>query len=69
LRGWDQENGGLRAAQENSSQEPHLQNNQAKWTGGVVQEVEHLLCKHEALSSNSRVTKKKKKIVKRKKNI
>jgi hypothetical protein len=24
-----------------------------KWTGGVVQVVEHLLCKHEALSSNS----------------
>jgi hypothetical protein len=24
----------------------------AKWTGDVTQAVEHLLCKHEALSSN-----------------
>jgi hypothetical protein len=24
----------------------------AKWTGGVVQAVEHLCCKHKALSSN-----------------
>jgi hypothetical protein len=38
----------------------------AKWTGGMAQAVEHLLCesllcKHEALSLNSRPTKKKKK--------
>jgi hypothetical protein len=24
----------------------------AKWTGGVAQVVEHLLCKHEAVSPN-----------------
>jgi hypothetical protein len=29
-----------------------------KWTGGVTQEVECLLCKHKALSSNSSHTKK-----------
>jgi hypothetical protein len=32
----------------------------AKWTGGVAQTVESLLCKHEAPSSNPRITKKKK---------
>jgi hypothetical protein len=42
---------------------PHLQNNQSKkWTGGVAHVVEHLVCKHEALSSNlSPPTQKKKK--------
>jgi hypothetical protein len=30
-----------------------------KWAGGVVQVVECLLCKHEALSSNSSTTQKK----------
>jgi hypothetical protein len=30
----------------------------AKWTGGVVQAVEHLLCKLEALSSNPYTAKK-----------
>jgi hypothetical protein len=29
----------------------------AKWTRGVVQMVESLLCKHEALNSNSNPTK------------
>jgi hypothetical protein len=33
----------------------------AKWTGGVTQAVEHLLCKHKTLSSNPSPTKKKKK--------
>jgi hypothetical protein len=32
----------------------------AKWTGGVTQVVEHLLCKHEALSSNPSPTERKK---------
>jgi hypothetical protein len=32
----------------------------AKWTGGVVQGVEHLLCKHEALHSNPAKKKKRK---------
>jgi hypothetical protein len=33
----------------------------AKWTGGVAQAVEHLLCKPEVLSSNSSPRKRKKK--------
>jgi hypothetical protein len=33
----------------------------AKWTGGVAQAVEYLFCKHEALGSNPRPTKKCKK--------
>jgi hypothetical protein len=33
----------------------------AKWTGGVVQTMEYLLCSCEALSSNPSPTKKKKK--------
>jgi hypothetical protein len=32
-----------------------------KWTGGASQDVEYLLCKYEALSSNSSPTRKKKK--------
>jgi hypothetical protein len=32
----------------------------AKWTGGMAQAIEHLLCKCEALSSNPSLTKKKK---------
>jgi Zn ribbon nucleic-acid-binding protein len=31
----------------------------AKWTGGVIQAVECLLCKHEALTSNPNSTEKK----------
>jgi hypothetical protein len=34
----------------------------AKWTEGMAQVVEHLLCKCKALSSNSSHTKKKKKV-------
>jgi hypothetical protein len=33
----------------------------AKWTGDLAQVVEHLLCKHKALSLNTKPTKKKKK--------
>jgi hypothetical protein len=41
---------------------PYLQNiARAKWIGGMAQVVEYLLCKYEALSSNSSPTKKKKK--------
>jgi hypothetical protein len=36
----------------NSSQEPHLQNNQSKINGCVAPAVEHLLHKHKALNSN-----------------
>jgi hypothetical protein len=32
-------------------------NNQSKWTGGEVQAIEPLLCKCDALSSNSSPTK------------
>jgi hypothetical protein len=35
---------------------------QAKWTGGVAEEVEHLLCKCKALNSNPSPTKKKEKV-------
>jgi hypothetical protein len=35
----------------------------AKWTGGMAQAIEHLLCKCEALSSNPSLTKKKKILV------
>jgi hypothetical protein len=33
-------------------QDPISKITRAKWTGGMVQAVEHLLCKCEALSSN-----------------
>jgi hypothetical protein len=33
-------------------------NSRAKWTGGMTQMVEHLLCKYEALTSNPSPTKK-----------
>jgi hypothetical protein len=51
LRGWDQEDWGLRPAQANCSWDPHFQNNQSKWNRDVTQLVAHLLCKFEALSS------------------
>jgi hypothetical protein len=35
----------------------------AKWTGGVAQVLEHLLCKHKALSLNPSPIKKKKKFL------
>jgi hypothetical protein len=35
-----------------------------RWTGGVVQAIEHLLCKCKALSSNPSPAKKKKKVQK-----
>jgi hypothetical protein len=37
---------------------PHLQNTQAKWTGGVAQAVKRLVCKHKVLSSNCNTAKK-----------
>jgi hypothetical protein len=48
----------LRLAQANSSKYLISKKTRAKWTGGVVQAVQHLLCKCEALSSNSSPTKK-----------
>jgi hypothetical protein len=56
LGGWDREDHGLRSAQANSSWDPLPP---AKWTGGVAQEVEHLVHKHKALSSNPSSTKNK----------
>jgi hypothetical protein len=53
LRGWDQENHTLRPAWADSLQVPISKITRAKWTGGVVQGIEHLLCKCETLSSNS----------------
>jgi hypothetical protein len=41
-------------------QNPHLQNNQSKKAGGGAQAVQHLPCKHKALSSNPHTTKKEK---------
>jgi hypothetical protein len=41
-------------------QDPISKITRAKWTGGVVQAVERLFCKSEALSSNPSPTKKKK---------
>jgi hypothetical protein len=37
---------------QNSSRDPISKISRAEWTGGVVQKVEHLLCKCRALSSN-----------------
>jgi hypothetical protein len=37
---------------ENSSQDPISKITRAKWTGGVAQVLEHLLCKCEALGPN-----------------
>jgi hypothetical protein len=39
-------------AQTDGSQDPISKRTRAKWTGGVAQAVELLLCKGEALSSN-----------------
>jgi hypothetical protein len=49
---WDQEEQVLRPAGANSSWDPISKMTRAKWTEGVAQAVEHLLCKDEALSSN-----------------
>jgi hypothetical protein len=51
----------LRPDWANSSQDPISKIARAKWTGGVAQGVEHLLCKYEALSSNTGATKNKNK--------
>jgi hypothetical protein len=56
LGGCDQDCGS-KPALENSSEDPHLQNNQSKMES-VAQVVGCLLCKREALSSNSKNTKK-----------
>jgi hypothetical protein len=42
----------LKPVQANSSRDPILKITGAKWTEGVSQAIEHLLCKCEVLSSN-----------------
>jgi hypothetical protein len=46
------EDGFSRPVQKNSSRDPISKTTRAKWTADVVEEVERLLCKHEAPSSN-----------------
>jgi hypothetical protein len=58
----------LRPIQANSSRDPISKITRAKWTGGVAQAVECMLCKHETLNSSPSPTgKKRKKKEKRKK--
>jgi hypothetical protein len=60
LGGWDQEDCSWRLAQANGFWDPPSPKiNRAKWNGGVAHAVEHLLCKHEALGSNTCPIKKK----------
>jgi hypothetical protein len=56
LGGWDQEDWGSRPAWANILQDPISKLTRVKWTGSVAQAVEHLVCKCEALSSNSGYT-------------
>jgi hypothetical protein len=52
-KGWNQEAQGSRTAQENSLWDPPIfKISRGKWTRDVLQGVESLSCKHEALSSN-----------------
>jgi hypothetical protein len=58
--GRDQEDGSSKPSQANGSQDPILKKySTQKWAGGVVQIVEHLPNKCEALSSNPSTEKKK----------
>jgi hypothetical protein len=61
LGGWDWEDWGSRPAQANSSQDFISKITRAKQARGIAKVVEYLLCKSEALSSNSSSTKKRKK--------
>jgi hypothetical protein len=58
LWGWDAEDWGLRPVQPNSSWATISKITRAKWTRGVAQMVECLLCNCKAKSSNPRPTKK-----------
>jgi hypothetical protein len=59
LGGWDQADGSLRPTWTNSSQDPISKLTRAKWTGGIANVVQCLLCKHEVLSSKPSPPKKK----------
>jgi hypothetical protein len=52
LGGWDWEDHNLRSVQANSLWDPISKTTIAKWTEGVAQVVENLLCKHGALNLN-----------------
>jgi hypothetical protein len=62
LGGWGLEDHNWRPAWANSLQDLISKITRTKWTEGVAQAVEHLLCKHKALSSNSSPTKEKKRM-------
>jgi hypothetical protein len=56
LGSYNQKDRGLRPAHADSSRDSPISISKiaaAKWTGDAAQAVEHLLCKHEAVSSNS----------------
>jgi hypothetical protein len=61
LGGWDQEHRDSRPDEAYSLWDPVSKITRAKWTGGMTQVVDHLLCKHEALNSNHSPTQKRKK--------
>jgi hypothetical protein len=61
LGGWDQEHCCLKPDWASTSLDSISKITSVKWTGGVAQAVEPILCKHKALSSNSSPTKKRKK--------
>jgi hypothetical protein len=66
LGSWDQEDHCSRLALANNLQDPISKNRATrakKWARVVAQEVQHLLCKHQAQHSNPSSTKKKKKII------
>jgi hypothetical protein len=52
LGGWDLKDSCARPAWANISRDPIFKITRAKWTGCAAEAVEHLLCKHETLSSN-----------------
>jgi hypothetical protein len=59
---WETEIGriGSRPAWANSLRDPISEIIRAKWTGGMAQALEHLLGKHEPMSSNPRKKRKRK---------
>jgi hypothetical protein len=61
LGGWDQKDWSLKPAQGNSLWDPFSKITRAKWTGGMVQVVKHLLHKFKTLSSQVPIPHKKKK--------
>jgi hypothetical protein len=50
----DQEDQGWKPAQGNSKEDPISEIASARWTSGVAQVIQHLLCKCEALSSRKK---------------